>query len=384
MEFSRDAEDEALAGRLERFAQEKLSSAGAALEERRELPHDFYRMLGSAGWYRYLVPKVHGGVFDDPLCYPLCLIREAFARQCSFASAAFGVQGLGSYPIALAGAEALGRKYLPEVASGALIAAFAMTEREAGSDAAGIETTAERSGDHYVLNGSKVFISNAGVAGLYTVIARTSPERSAKALSAFAVDAETPGFEVVRRMEVVSFDVLGELRFEDCAVPVGNLLGREGDGFRLAMKTLDLFRPTVGAHAVGLAEAAFDAALKRAKTREQFGRKLASFQGVGFKLADMASDIHAARLMVYRAAKAKDTGAPDIPYRASMAKLFATEAAQRVVDGAVQIHGGWGVSKEFPLERYYREVRALRLYEGTSEIQKLVIAKQVLEKDRLD
>ncbi|MCZ6720846.1 MAG: acyl-CoA dehydrogenase family protein [Proteobacteria bacterium] len=380
MDLSYSAEDDTLIGRLDAFARGKLLAGDIALEGRDEPPRDFCELIANAGWFRYLVPKAQGGVFDDVCCYPACLIRERFAMASSFASAVFGVQGLGSFPIVRAGSDALRRRYLPAMAAGERLGAFAVTEREAGSDVLGIQTEAKRRGDHYVLNGAKAFISNAGLADSYVVIARTGEGRSPRSLSAFVVDAETPGFRLGRAMEIIAFDVLGELVFEDCAVPEANRLGREGDGFALTMETLNLYRPTVGAHAVGLAEAAFEAARVWAVGREQFGRPIGKFQSIGFKLADMASEIAAARLMVYRAAKARDEEAPEAVLWASMAKLYATEAAQRVIDEAVQIHGGWGLSKELPLERYYREVRALRVYEGTSEIQKLIIANQLLGK----
>ena len=382
MDFQDSPDDAAVRSEAAAFAAEQLAGAAEALEAAGNArPREFYHRLASAGWFRPLVPAAYGGAADRVGCMTACLIREEFARVCSFAAAAFAVQGLGAYPLIAAGNEAQRERWLPVMASGETIGAFALTERGAGSDVAGVETRAAREGDDYVLDGAKVFISNGGVADLYTVFARTGDARSARGLSAFLVEADRPGFSVTRQMNVMAFDVLAELGFETCRIPAANRLGEEGEGFALAMATLALYRTTVGAHAVGLARAGFEAARAWARTREQFGRPIGAFQGIGFQLADMASDIEAARLMVYRAARAFDCGAPDAARRSSMAKLFATEAAGRVIDAAVQIHGGWGVATDLPIERLYREIRPLRVYEGTSEIQRLVIAKAELARE---
>ena len=379
MDFQNTPDDTALRERAAAFAAEHLTGAAEALEAGSDArPREFYDRLAAAGWFRHVVPAAWGGTADTVGCMAACLIREEFAQVCSFASAAFAVQGLGAYPLVLAGDEAQRRRWLPAMAAGETIGAFALTERAAGSDVAAVETRAAREGDDYVLDGAKLFISNGGVADLYTVFVRTGEERSARGLTAFLVEADRPGFSVVRQMNVMAFDVLAELGFEGCRIPAANRLGEEGEGFALAMGTLALYRTTVGAHALGLARAGFGAARDWAREREQFGRPIGAFQGIGFQLADMATDIEAARLMVARAARAFDSGAPDAARRSSMAKLFATEAAGRVIDAAVQIHGGWGVTADMPVERLYREIRPLRVYEGTSEIQRLVIAKAEL------
>ncbi len=379
MDIQDTPDDAALRERAAAFAAEHLTGAAEALEAGGDArPREFYDRLAAAGWFRHVVPAAWGGAADTVGCMAACLIREEFARVCSFASAAFAVQGLGAYPLVLAGDEAQRRRWLPAMAAGETIGAFALTERAAGSDVAAVETRAAREGDDYVLDGAKLFISNGGVADLYTVFARTGEERSARGLTAFLVEADRAGFSVVRQMNVMAFDVLAELGFEGCRIPAANRLGEEGEGFALAMDTLALYRTTVGAHALGLARAGFDAARDWARSREQFGRPIGAFQGIGFQLADMATDIEAARLMVARAARAFDSGDPDAARRSSMAKLFATEAAGRVIDAAVQIHGGWGVTVDMPVERFYREIRPLRVYEGTSEIQRLVIAKAEL------
>jgi len=285
------------------------------------------------------------------------------------------MQGLGSGPITLFGDEALKANYLPAVATGERICAFAISEPQAGSDVAAIACTATADGDAYVLNGTKTWISNAGLADQYVVFARTGEAPGAKGLSAFVVDADAPGLTVFERIETIAPHPLGTLAFADCRVPASKRLGKPGDGFKIAMATLDVFRATVAAAALGFARRALDEALDRAEARQAFGSAIAEFQAIQHKLADMAVTIDAAALLVYRAAWAKDMGAERVTREASMAKLYATEAAQQVIDQAVQIFGGQGVVKGETVEQLYREIRALRIYEGTSEIQKLVIAR---------
>ena len=308
----------------------------------------------------------------------VCLAREAIAAASGLADAVYAVQGLGSYPIALSRNSAMADRYLADVAAGRAIAAFALTEPEAGSDASAIATRAKREGDEYVLDGSKVFISNAPIANFFVVFARTS-EGSKRAMSAFVVDRSSPGLTIVRRQQMSAPHPIGELRFDACRVPAAQRLGEEGDGMRLALGTLDFFRTSVGAAACGMASRAIEETIARVKSRQQFGSAVASFQLTQAALADMATDLDAARLLVYRAAWLKDTGRERISEESAKAKLFATEAAQRIVDRAVQLHGGLGVERGSVVERLYREVRAPRIYEGTSEIQRLVIARHVLE-----
>ena len=308
----------------------------------------------------------------------LCLIRETLARFAALADFAFAMQGLGSGAITLFGAEEQRRAYLPAVAGGRKIAAFALSEPEAGSDLAAAATTAAPDGTGFVLNGAKTWISNGGIADFYVVFARTGEAPGARGLSAFIVDADTRGLEIGERPRLIAPHPLATLTFENCRVPRDRLLGEPGQGFKIAMATLDVFRPTVGAAALGFARRALDEALARATSRELFGGPLAELQMIQAKLADMALSIDAAALLVYRAAWAKDIGAERITREAAMAKLFATEAAQRVIDEAVQIHGALGVVAGHPVERLYREIRALRIYEGASEVQKVVIARQTL------
>jgi acyl-CoA dehydrogenase len=279
--------------------------------------------------------------------------------------------------VLLGGSEALRRELLPAVAEGRALFAFALTESGAGSDVAGLATSARAEGDAYVLDGEKRFISNAGVATHYTVFARTAP--GAKGISAFVVPADAPGLRIRHRMRLLGDHPIGEIELRGCRVPAGARLGAEGDGMRLALGTLDVFRLTVGAAAVGMARRALDEAVAYSQNRQQFGGPLSALQGVQFLLADSAAELEASRLLVLRAAAALDSGAPRVTYEAAVAKLFATEAAQRIVDRSVQVHGGNGLVKGHPVERLYRDVRALRIYEGASEVQKLVIARQLLQ-----
>ncbi|MDT5062737.1 MAG: acyl-CoA dehydrogenase [Acidobacteriota bacterium] len=332
-------------------------------------------VLARAGLLRYAIAEPNGRIDTRSLC----LLRESLSYSSPLADLAFVMQGLGTYPLSLAAPEHVRDFWLSRAASGQAIAAFALTETEAGSDVSAIKTTARREGDAYVINGSKRFISNAGLADFYTVFARTGTRADGRAeLSAFVVSARMPGFSVRERTAMLASHPIGEIEFNGCRVPAEDMVGNEGDGFRLAMQTLDAFRASVGAAACGMAGRALDEAITYAKTRQQFGRALSEHQLIQEKLADMMTELDAARLLVYRAAYLKDAGVERVTREASEAKLYATEAAGRIVDSAVQIHGGAGLVRGHRVERLYRDVRALRIYEGTSEIQKLVIAGQLL------
>lgn len=308
----------------------------------------------------------------------VCLVREAVAAASGLADAVYAVQGLGSFPIALSGSQAMTDRYLADVKTGRAIAAFALTEPDAGSDASAITTRAVREGDDYVLDGVKVFISNATIASFFVVFARTA-EGTRRAISAFVVDRQTPGVTIARRQQMSAPHPIGEVHFTRCRVPATHRLGEEGDGMRLALGTLDFFRTSVGAAACGMAARALQESRSYVRSRRQFGSALESFQLTQAALADMATELDAARLLVYRAAWCKDSGRERITSESAAAKLFATEAAQRIVDRAVQLHGGLGVERGSVVERLYREVRAPRIYEGTSEIQRLVIARHMIE-----
>jgi acyl-CoA dehydrogenase len=338
-------------------------------------------LLGDAGWLRYTVTDEYGGVASRISLRALSLIREALACASPLADAVFALQGLGSMPITLSDNAAMQRRWLPEVAAGRAMAAFAMTEPEAGSDVGAIATTARRDGDAYVLNGWKWLISNAGLADFYCVFATTDRAQGRKGISCFVVPADTPGLEFLGPQVLSAPHPLGELSFEGCRVPAENRLGAEGAGFKLGMKALDRLRPTVAAAACGMAARALEEALSHARVRSQFGHPLAELPLIQEKLARMSTDLAAARLLTLRAAHAADSGAERFTLESAQAKLFATEAAQRIVDDAVQIHGGRGVLANTVVDRLYRSVRALRIYEGTSEIQQLVIARELLRQE---
>ena len=335
--------------------------------------------LGRAGWLQPVVPKAYGGRSDTYDVRELCLVRETLGRFDGLADFAFAMQGLGTGPISLFGTPALKARYLPPVVRGEAIAAFALTEPEAGSDVAALRTTAVPDGNGHVrIDGVKTWISNGGIADHYVVFVRTGEAPGARGLSAFVVDADTPGFHIEDRIDVIAPHPLATLRFDGCRIPVENRIGGGGQGFKIAMATLDVFRSTVGAAALGMARAALDEGLHQARTRMLFGAPLADMQLTQAALADMALGVDASALLVYRAAWTKDCGAERVTREAAMAKLFATETAQAVIDRAVQIFGGRGVKKGEAVERLYREVRALRIYEGASEVQKIVIARELL------
>jgi acyl-CoA dehydrogenase len=334
--------------------------------------------LGKDGFLRYVVPAAYGGVFERLDVRSLCLCRETLGRYSGLADFSFVMQGLGTGAISIFGTEEQKAAYLPAVAAGEKIAALAMSEENAGSDVANISTTAKADGNGYVLNGTKTWISNAGLADQYVVIARTGDAPGAKGLSAFIVDADAPGFSVSERIDVIAPHPLGTLTFEDCRIPASQLIGEEGQGFKIAMGNLDVFRSTVAAAALGFARRALDEALVRIQERMIFGQPLADYQLTQARIADMATEIDASALLIYRGAWTRDSGAERITREASMSKMYATEAAQRVIDSAVQLFGGMGVVSGMPVEKLYREVRALRIYEGTTEVNKLVIAGQVM------
>jgi acyl-CoA dehydrogenase len=338
----------------------------------------YVRELGDAGFLGLTVPAAGGGTYDTLDVRALALARETLAYHDGLADFAFVMQGLGSGPISLHGTPEQRARWLPGVAKGEHIAALAMSEPEAGSDVANISTVAVPDGDGYVLDGVKTWISNGGIADQYTVVARLGEAPGTKGLACFVVAADTPGLTVPERIDIIAPHPLGTVKFERCRIPRANLIGEHGQGFKIAMANLDVFRSTVGAAALGFARRALDEALARVRARTVFGHKLADYQLTQARIADMATEIDASALLVYRAAWTKDQGAARVTREASMAKMYATEAAQRVVDAAVQLWGALGVTSGQMVERLYREVRALRIYEGTTEINKLVIAGQTL------
>ena len=379
-----DQDHLALRERVRAWVEANLIGGPAGEKNLEDEARRLVKRLGEAGFNRYAVPSAYGGARANVQARDLCILREELARGSALADTMFGMQGLGSYPITLAGSDEQKRRYLPKVASGEAIAAFAITEPDAGSDVASLKTLATRLGKNFCLTGTKRFISNAGIANHYVVFASTEPEKKAKGISAFIVDADAAGLVVKEKTEVLSPHPIGVLAFENCEIAEDALLGNPGEGLNIAFGTLDLLRCTVGAAAVGLAQRALEEAVRYAGERQQFGQALARFQGIQFKLADMATELEAARLLVYQAAWAHDCGAEEAKQMSSMAKLYATEAAQRIIDQGLQIHGGTGVVVGNIMERLYRDIRALRIYEGTSEIQKLVIARGLFAKPKIE
>jgi acyl-CoA dehydrogenase len=336
---------------------------------------DLVKRLGRDGWLMHTAPDPQ--IPAPPDVRMLCLMRETLARHDGLADFAFAMQGLGAGPISFFGGDEQ-RAWLKHTRAGEAISAFALTEPKSGSDVANIAMTARLSGNHYVLDGEKTWISNGGIADVYVVFARTGEAPGAKGLSAFVVPGDVSGLSVAERLDVIAPHPLARLKFDAVRVPAAAMIGAPGEGFKIAMATLDVFRPTVGAAALGFARRALEETVTRASTRQLFGGPLADLQMVQGHIADMAVDVDAAALLIYRAAWTKDSGAPRVTREASMAKLFATDRAQAVIDKAVQIHGGDGVRHGHIVERLYREIRALRIYEGASDVQKVVIARQTL------
>jgi acyl-CoA dehydrogenase len=335
--------------------------------------------LGEAGWLSHAVAgNAYGGAGEVLDTRALCLMRETLARHSGLADFAFAMQGLGSGAISLHGTPAQKDRYLNKVARGTAIAAFALSEPEAGSDVAAMSCTARIEGDEAVLNGTKTWISNGGIADFYVVFARSGEAEGARGISAFIVDDGLPGFEIAERIDVIAPHPLARLEFHDCRVPLSQRIGEGGQGFKIAMRTLDVFRTSVAAAALGMARRALDEALHRATTRHMFKQLLADFQLTQAKLAKMATTIDSAALLTYRAAWMRDQG-HNVTREAAMAKMMATEGAQQVIDAAVQMWGGRGVVSEQPVERLYREIRALRIYEGATEVQQLIIARELLK-----
>jgi acyl-CoA dehydrogenase len=353
--------------------------AGAHAEDVDAACRHLVHQLGEGGWLRHAIGgTAHGGVSDSIDTRAICLIRETLARHNGLADFAFAMQGLGSGAISLFGSDANRADYLPRVARGEAIAAFALSEPQAGSDVAAMQCAATLDGDHYVLNGEKTWISNGGIADFYVVFARTGEQPGARGISALIVDADTTGLTIAERINVIAPHPLARLQFTDCRVPAGKRLGEAGQGFKVAMATLDVFRTSVAAAALGFARRALDEALQRATQRQMFGQVLADFQLTQAKLAEMATGIDTSALLTYRAAWQRDQG-QKVTKEAAMAKLHATETAQQVIDAALQMFGGLGVVSGQTVETLYREIRALRIYEGATEVQQLIIARELLK-----
>ena len=374
-----NGEHRELAARLDQWAYDHLPTVTA--NEHHDLDSTckaIVKALGEAGFTTYAVPASAGGHHDKLDVRSLCLIRETLARHNALSDFAFAMQGLGSGPVSLYGSEAQQAGYLNSVAAGDKIAAFALSEPDAGSDVAGMSCRAQLDGDDWIINGTKTWISNAGIADFYTVFARTDDMGGAKGISCFIVEAGAPGFEVTERIDLVAPHPLGTLTFTDCRIPAAQLVGTEGKGFAIAMATLDVFRSTVAAAALGMARRALDETLDYTAERNIYGGTLGELQLVQSKIGEMALGVDSSALMIYRAAWTKDCAAERVTREAAMAKYHATETAQQVIDAAVQLHGGKGVTKGYIVEALYRDIRALRIYEGASEVQTTIIARQTI------
>jgi alkylation response protein AidB-like acyl-CoA dehydrogenase len=361
------------------IAQERIAPLAAHVDETEEYPAGQLRLLGEQGLMGLHIPEEYGGAGAGALAY--CLAAEEVARACAATSTIFLVQNLGGYPIVLDGNAEQKKRFLPRLATGEITAAFSLSEPGSGSDAAGMTCTAERKGDRYVVNGSKMWVTNGSHAGVITVFVSTDRAQRARGVTALLVEPGTPGFTVGKHEKKLGIrgSPTVALHFTDCEIPVENRLGEEGGGFRLAMRTLEASRPTIGAQAVGIAQAALAAAVAYAKERKSFDQPIAAFQGIQFMLADMAIAVHVSRLAVHHTAILMDRGAASTAFEASVAKCLASDTAMKVATDAVQIFGGYGYTREFPVERYMRDAKITQIYEGTNQIQRLVIARALLE-----
>jgi len=362
-----------------KIAEEKIRPVAAKYDQTEEFPLEIMQILAQSDLFAIFVPQEYGGTGAGVL--DLCIATEELSRACGGITVCYAASALGTFPIILFGNEEQKKKYLPDLASGKKIAAFGITEPEAGSDASAIKTTAKKEGDHYVLNGLKHFITNGGDAQIYTIIAMTDKSKGARGASAFIVEKGTPGFTFGKKEEKLGIRASSttELIFTDCKIPKDNLLSKEGMGFIVTMKTFDMSRPGVAAQALGIAQGALDVAVKYSKERQQFGKSISSFQGIQWMLADMATQIEAARALVYSCAREIDAGVKDVGKDSAMAKMFASDVAMKVTTDAVQILGGYGYMKDYPAEKYMRDAKITQIYEGTNQIQRNIIALQLIK-----
>ena len=363
------------------ITQEKVIPVAAELDEKNEFPREIMEVLAQSDFFRLFVPEEYGGLVENGKgMLELCLVTEQLARGCGGVAVTYAATALGIFPVILYGNEEQKKKYLPRIAEGTL-AAFAVTEPAAGSDISVIQTTARKEGDYYILNGTKHFITNGGEADIYVVIAMTNKAKGARGASAFIIEKGTPGFEFGKKEDKMGIraSATRELIFNDCKVPKENLLGREGMGFIITLKTFDMSRPGVAAQALGIAQGAFDVALDYVRKREQFGRPISSFQGIQWMLADMATKIEAARALIYSTARMADSGITNIAKESAMAKMFASDVAMEVTTNAVQLLGGYGYMKEYPVEKFMRDAKITQIYEGTNQVQRNVIAQHLIK-----
>jgi butyryl-CoA dehydrogenase len=362
-----------------RIAREKIAPIAAELDETGEFPWDIVKTLAQSDLFRVFIPSEYeglgGGIFE------MCIVVEELSRVCGGIALSYAASGLGTIPIILFGTEEQKKKYLPRLAAGEILAAFGLTEPNAGSDAAGIKTTAKPDGDSYVLNGTKQWITNGGEASIYTVVALTDPARGVRGSSTILVEKDHPGFTFGKKENKMGIraSATRELIFQDCRVPKTNILGKEGMGFLVAMRTLDQSRPGVAAQALGIAQGALDKAIDYSRERHQFGKPISAFQGLQFMLADMATQVEAARALTYAAARSIDSGEKDVSKVSAMAKVFASDTAMKVTTDAVQVFGGYGYMKEYPVEKMMRDAKITQIYEGTNQIQREVIALNLIK-----
>jgi butyryl-CoA dehydrogenase len=361
------------------IAEEKIRPVRAELDEREEFPWPIMRDLAAADMFGIFVPEEYGGLGGGVL--DLCLVVEELSRVCSAVAVSYAASALGAFPLILGGSDQQKRQYLPDVAAGRRLAAFGLTEPDAGSDAGGIKTTAVRSGNEYVLNGTKQWITNGGEADLYTIIALTDKSKGSRGASAFVVEKGTPGFSFGKKEHKMGIrsSATRELIFTDCRIPAENLIGREGTGFIWTMKTLDKSRPGIGAQALGVAQGAYEEAVAYARERRQFDHPIISFQAIQHMLADMAIKIEASRSLIYSVARYIDGGAKNYSKESAMAKVFPSDVAMEVTTNAVQIMGGYGYMREYPVEKMMRDAKITQIYEGTNQIQRNVIALQIIK-----
>jgi butyryl-CoA dehydrogenase len=362
-----------------KIAEEKIRPVAAKYDQTEEYPWDVIKIIADAGLFGLFIPEEYGGIGVNVLS--LCLATEELSRACGGIAVCYAASALGTFPIVLFGNDEQKKKYLPDLASGKKVAAFAVTEPEAGSDASAIKTTAKKEGDHYVLNGLKHFITNGGDAETYVVIAMTDKNKGARGASAFIVEKGTPGFTFGKKEEKFGIRASStrELIFTDCKVPKENLLAKEGMGFIVTMRTFDMSRPGVAAQALGIGQGALDLAVRYAKERHQFGKAISSFQGIQWMIADMATEIEAARGLVYSTARMVDAGCKDVSKESAMAKMYASDVAMKVSVDALQIFGGYGYMRDYPIEKYVRDAKITQIYEGTNQIQRNIIALAVIK-----
>lgn len=379
MEYFLTEEQQMIKELAARIADEKVAPVALELDEKAEFPWELMKILAEADLFGVWVPEEYGGLGGG--VFEQCLVVEELSRACAAVAVSYAASALGGFPILLFGTEDQKQKYMPAIAAGSKLAAFAVTEADAGSDVSAIRTTAVRDGDYYVLNGTKQWITNGGEAEIYTVIAMTDPTKGPRGASAFIVEKGTPGFRFGKKENKMGIraSATRELIFEDCRIPKENLLGKEGMGFIVTMRTFDRTRPGVGAQAVGIAQGALDYAVAYARERKQFGKSIASFQAVSHMLADMATQVEAARALVYATARMIDAGAKNVSKESSMAKVFASDVAMKVTTDAVQVLGGYGYMKEYPVEKMMRDAKITQIYEGTNQIQRNIIGQELIK-----